>query len=88
MPKLSTERRHRLADDILELGYEAMPCSRCKKQKLDCHMLDENSKCAECVRAARPCDGTHEPLSSGEVPGIPLVVLFVLMWFFRQSYYF
>lgn len=70
----STLRRHRLADLIASRGFDVMPCSRCLDRGLRCQMAEHHSsKCSECVRAGRPCDGQGVALNSCEC-GIFLVV--------------
>ncbi|KAI1286517.1 hypothetical protein F5Y03DRAFT_146408 [Xylaria venustula] len=35
-----------------------MPCSRCFDRSLECKMMDGVTRCKECVRAGRTCDGS------------------------------
>lgn len=54
-----TQSRLALASAI-ELSGTAteMPCTRCFRQNLACKMDEKSSRCAECVRVGRSCDGT------------------------------
>lgn len=53
-----------------------MPCTPCFRRKTPCRMAENSSRCAECVRVGRPCDGvlvgsslerTHAALEKVEV---------------------
>ena len=51
--------RSALAESIDLLGTVVdMPCSFCFKRHLDCRMSEGVSRCAECVKRGRSCDGT------------------------------
>jgi hypothetical protein len=52
-----TEERYRLATTIGLLGFETMPCSNCRLRGVACKMVDAVSRCEECVRRGRSCDG-------------------------------
>lgn len=58
------ERRVGLIELIDKHGYEVMPCSFCFDRDLKCEMMDGVSRCKECVRRGRRCDGTGASLSS------------------------
>lgn len=54
-----TRARLALADHIAESGETTeMPCTRCFRQNLACVMHEDSSRCSECVRVGRSCDGT------------------------------
>jgi len=36
---------------------DVMPCTFCHRNKLSCKMADDSSRCLECVRRGRTCDG-------------------------------
>ena len=59
-----TEQRLALVAAIDEFGFDVMPCSFCHSRKLACKMMDGVSRCKECVRRGRSCDGTGVPVSS------------------------
>lgn len=61
----SAARRHRLFELIEETGFEVMPCSHCSQKHLRCKMLEGVSRCSECVRRGRACDGSGVSVSSG-----------------------
>lgn len=51
-------QRSALACRISERGFDAeMPCTACFRGKRVCRMSDESSRCLECVRRGRSCDG-------------------------------
>jgi hypothetical protein len=55
-------RKARERDELTSLidldGVPAdMPCTYCFKRRIDCKMLEEKSRCGECVKRGRPCDG-------------------------------
>lgn len=71
-----TLRRHRLADLVAVEGFDVMPCSRCLSRGLRCQMAEHrSSKCSECVRAGRPCDGQGVALNSCE--SFVIILLFI-----------
>jgi hypothetical protein len=59
-----TEQRSKLAAAIEEFGVVVMPCSFCHSRKLSCKMMEGVSRCKECVRRGRSCDGSGVPVSS------------------------
>ncbi|KAL2196648.1 hypothetical protein P885DRAFT_37161 [Corynascus similis CBS 632.67] len=59
-----SSQRAALAAAIDELGYEVMPCSFCHSRGLRCKMIERSSRCGECVRRGRSCDGSGVPVSS------------------------
>ncbi|KAK3896392.1 hypothetical protein C8A05DRAFT_48491 [Staphylotrichum tortipilum] len=59
-----TIQRATLAATIDELGFEVMPCSFCHSKGLRCKMLERSSRCGECVRRGRSCDGSGVPVSA------------------------
>lgn len=59
-----TEQKIKLAATIEEFGYDVMPCSFCHSRGFRCRMMDKVSRCQECVRRGRSCDGAGVPLSS------------------------
>jgi len=59
-----TLQRSALAAAIDELGYEVMPCSFCHSKGTKCKMIERASRCGECVRRGRSCDGSGVPVSS------------------------
>jgi hypothetical protein len=61
-----TSQRSALAAAIDELGFEVMPCSFCHSKGLRCKMIERSSRCGECVRRGRSCDGSGVPVSSRE----------------------
>lgn len=52
-----TEERHRLLALIEQFGVEVMPCSFCQGRHFRCEMMEGVSRCKECVRRGRSCDG-------------------------------
>lgn len=56
-PSKKTEERHRLIALIDSFGVEVMPCSFCDTRHLRCQMMEGVSRCKECVRRGRSCDG-------------------------------
>ena len=53
-PALSVD----LAEAIALTGVGAdMPCSYCFRHDLSCRMAEESSRCSECARRGRSCDG-------------------------------
>lgn len=53
-----TQNRLDLAVAIESSGRTSeMPCTRCFRQNMACKMDERSSRCAECVRAGRSCDG-------------------------------
>lgn len=53
-----TRERSILFDSISLLGVSAdMPCTHCFKNKKACRMVERSSRCQECVRRGRQCDG-------------------------------
>ena len=57
-------QRSSLAATIDALGFEVMPCSFCHSKGLRCKMIERSSRCGECVRRGRSCDGSGVPVSS------------------------
>ena len=53
-----TQERHSLSEYIDHHGVEIMPCSNCFKKNLVCKVAEKSTKCSECVRRGRPCDGS------------------------------
>ncbi|KAI1869361.1 uncharacterized protein JN550_005991 [Neoarthrinium moseri] len=53
-----------LADRIERCGVDVMPCSFCEKRNLRCRMMEGVSRCKECCRRGRSCDGSGVTLSS------------------------
>lgn len=50
--------RLKLAREIESSGVEMNPCSHCQKQNRKCVLDNEkSSRCAECVRSKKACDG-------------------------------
>lgn len=66
-----TEQRNVLYALIEETGFEVMPCSFCEAKSLSCKMIDGVSRCSECVRRGRSCDGTGVSVSTGERLRVP-----------------
>ena len=60
---IKTKQRYRLAALIEELGFDVMLCLICYKRGWKCRMMEGTSKCKECTRRGRPCDGTGVPAS-------------------------
>jgi hypothetical protein len=55
-----TEERKFLAESIeLSREFADMPCSYCFKHQKECLMTADSSRCSECVRRGRSCDGTR-----------------------------
>lgn len=52
------DERSLLALYVSDLGAETMPCSRCFRLSIPCKVSDQSSRCAGCIAAARPCDGS------------------------------
>lgn len=50
-------QRSTLAALINESGVEIMPCTGCFHAKRVCRMNENSSRCGECVRRGRSCDG-------------------------------
>jgi hypothetical protein len=61
---LKTQQRFKLFATIEEFGFEVMPCSFCSKKGWKCHMMQDISRCKECVRRGRSCDGSGVAMSS------------------------
>lgn len=54
-----TRARLALAADVESRGsVTEMPCTRCFRNNLACIMSEGSSRCSECIRVARSCDGT------------------------------
>ena len=64
MSSKERSRRDRAFHRSLEVGIEMAPCTRCTKQQLTCLLAKGYSRCAACIKAARPCDCTGVPLSA------------------------
>lgn len=65
-----TSERSQLSELISLQGSPAdMPCTYCFKKGLGpkCQMLEGASRCQECVRRARPCDGVLVASSLGKL---------------------
>jgi hypothetical protein len=64
-----TRERLSLAATIEELGFLVMACSFCKRHGMAdrCKMMDGVTRCKECVRRGRSCDGNGVPLSACEL---------------------
>ena len=62
-PSKKTEERHRLVALIDSFGVDIMPCSFCNDRGLSCRMMEGVSRCKECVRRGRSCDGVLEASS-------------------------
>ncbi|KAI7762650.1 hypothetical protein LZL87_014273 [Fusarium oxysporum] len=55
-----TKERKFLAKSIkLSRKLADMPCSYCFKHQKECLMTADSSRCSECVRRGRSCDGTR-----------------------------
>jgi hypothetical protein len=55
------KERIKLAREIEDRGFEMTPCSCCEKENRKCVMDSErSSRCAECVRRKRSCDGLSD----------------------------
>lgn len=61
---VKSQQRDRLYASIHEFGVEVMPCSFCYRKGWKCHMMPGVSRCKECVRRGRSCDGSGVPTSS------------------------
>jgi hypothetical protein len=49
-----------LADSVRDFGDEAeMPCTRCFRGNKRCVMSADSSRCDECIRSKKSCDGTR-----------------------------
>jgi hypothetical protein len=57
-PSAKTLQRNSLARRIEETGYEIMPCTNCFRNRRVCRMSDASSRCSECAKRGRVCDGT------------------------------
>lgn len=53
-----SQERAALASFIDSSGVETMPCSWCFKRNLACRISQGSSRCGECVRRGRSCDGS------------------------------
>jgi hypothetical protein len=54
-----TRNRLSLAAAVDSSGFLAeMPCTRCFRQNKVCRIGNKSSRCSECIRAGRSCDGT------------------------------
>jgi hypothetical protein len=52
------KERIKLARDIETRGFEMSPCSHCEREGRRCVVdSEQSSRCAECVRRKRSCDG-------------------------------
>lgn len=54
----STDRRNAQVLLIDTFGFETMPCSFCTKRGTRCMMVSGVSRCRECTRRGRSCDGS------------------------------
>lgn len=52
-----TAQRAVLAAQIESDGVEVMPCSYCYRQQKVCRVAANSSRCSECARRGRSCDG-------------------------------
>lgn len=53
-----TDERIVLAGVVDDTGQSAdMPCTFCFRNNKPCRMAGESSRCSECVRRGRSCDG-------------------------------
>ncbi|PTB34720.1 hypothetical protein M441DRAFT_63226, partial [Trichoderma asperellum CBS 433.97] len=53
-----TRERNLLASFILSHGSDSdMPCTYCFRKKIPCRMVEDSSRCYECVKRGRSCDG-------------------------------
>ncbi|KAK8024209.1 hypothetical protein PG993_003996 [Apiospora rasikravindrae] len=59
-----TEQRHNLVALLDEFGFEVMPCSLCAEKGWRCTMMEGVSRCKECVRRGRSCDGSGLSVSA------------------------
>jgi hypothetical protein len=60
-----TAQRLRLARLVSEHGVlSEMPCSLCFERGVPCKAMDGVSRCAECVRRGRSCDGLEVPFGA------------------------
>jgi hypothetical protein len=77
--KSKSEQRARLAASIDLVGLVVeMPCSWCFEKKLDCKMMEGVTRCAECVRRGRSCDGLGVPFDARTCPSPFLCFALVL----------
>ncbi len=59
IPSRKTRERLVLAAYTDHHGDTAeMPCSFCFKKNLVCKVADKSTKCSECIRRGRACDGS------------------------------
>ena len=63
-PSKKTQQRIALAQLIDVQGEEVMPCSFCSSKGWKCQMMVGVSRCKECVRRGRSCDGTGVSISA------------------------
>jgi hypothetical protein len=55
-----TLSRLALADLVDSVGIDIdMPCTRCFRSNTACRMSDDSSRCSECIRVGRSCDGKY-----------------------------
>jgi hypothetical protein len=54
---VKSAQRASLAAVIAETGSDVMPCTACFRGKRVCRMSDHSSRCLECVKRGRSCDG-------------------------------
>lgn len=66
-PKSLSARKRQEQFDFIELrGYDVMPCSFCQRKGWKCRMVEGVSRCSECVRRGRSCDGSGVPVNARE----------------------
>ena len=54
----TTAERKTLLSHIDKFGsFDTMPCIPCFRRKVPCRMAENSSRCLECVRVSRACDG-------------------------------
>ncbi|KAM9873269.1 hypothetical protein VDGL01_12653 [Verticillium dahliae] len=64
-PKSLSARKRQEQFDFIELrGYDVMPCSFCQRKGWKCRMVEGVSRCSECVRRGRSCDGSGVPVNA------------------------
>ena len=61
-----TRERNLLASFIQSQGTVAdMPCTYCFRKKVSCRIIQDSSRCQECVKRGRSCDGVLVASSCG-----------------------
>lgn len=61
----SSDRRNAQVLLIDTLGFETMPCSFCQQRGMRCMMVTGVSRCRECTRRGRSCDGSGISVAAG-----------------------